>query len=232
MSTLVLVRHGESRWNVCHRFTGWVDVPLSESGILEAQQCALHCKQFEFNAAFTSRLERAHATLLMILAQQDRTGIVQHDHDPRYSKWVKASNHCGGNDIPVFQSDQLNERYYGTLQGMEKGTAERKFGKHQVLEWRRGYAERPPGGESLKDTFERMHPYYVRHIQSRLRKGETVLVSGHGNTLRSLIKFIEKISDQDIPLVDLPEAQPLVYTYARGRYERTAGHYEYDRPLR
>lgn len=232
MSILVLVRHGESRWNECNRFQGWVDVPLSENGVREAEHCAKHCKEFDFSAAYTSALVRAQETLLLILAQQGRTGIFQHDHDPRYSKWVKTSNHCGDGDIPIFETQTMNERYYGDLQGMEKIEAEKKYGKSKLLVWRRGYEERPPNGESLKEVFERVHPYFMKHVQPRLKRGETVLLSGHGNTLRSIIMHLEHITEEDIAFVDLPGARPLVYEFTRGKYKRIAGEYQFDRPLR
>lgn len=232
MPVLVLVRHGESRWNLCNRFTGWVDVPLSEAGIVEAQQCAVHCKPYAIDVAFTSALERAHETLFIILSQQDRTGIMQHGYSPRYAKWVRASIRCGEGDIPVYANPLLNERYYGVLQGMEKGAAERKYGKAKVLSWRRGYVARPPGGESLADTFRRVSPYFTVRIQPRLKKGENVLIAGHGNTLRAIIKRIEGLDDERISMVDLPQAEPLVYEYADGAYRRVAGAYRLDRPLR
>ena len=232
MSHLVLVRHGESRWNLCNRFTGWVDVPLSENGVLEAQRCAKHCKSFNFSAAFTSRLQRAQATLLIILSQQNRTGIFQHRDDPRYSRWISLSNQCGGDDIPVFADSVLNERYYGVLQGMDKRDAERKFGKEKLTAWRRGYADHPPKGESLEDAHARMHPYLVRTILPRVKRGEDVLLTAHGNTLRAAIKHLENLSDETIAFVDLPEAMPLIYEYRKGRYQRIAGDYRMNRPLR
>lgn len=232
MSLLVLVRHGESRWNQCNRFTGWVDVPLSENGVHEAELCARHCKQYDFSACFTSKLERAHSTAQIILSQQDRTGIFQHKNDPRYSHWIKRSNHCDGGDIPIFGTPLLNERYYGALQGMEKGEAERKYGKEKLLAWRRGFEERPPRGESLKDVYKRTHPLLTRSLLPRLKHGEDILLAGHGNTLRAIIKRIEGISDEDIAFVDLPEAKPIVYEYKKGAFTRVKGEYSLDRPLR
>lgn len=232
MGKLVLVRHGESRWNLCNRFTGWIDVPLSEKGIKEAEECAQHCKQYEYSAAFTSNLTRAQETLLIILSQQDRTGVFQHDHDPKYSTWIRGSNRCSGSDIPVFASSALNERYYGALQGMEKGSAEKKYGKDKVQAWRRGYTNRPPRGESLEEAHARMHPYLVKKILPRVRRGENILVTAHGNTLRAAIKHLEGISDEQIALVDLPEAKPLIYEYRKGRFVRIEGEYKLDRPLR
>ncbi len=232
MGTLVLVRHGESRWNLGNRFTGWIDVPLSEGGIKEAGLCAVHCKRFEYAAAYTSNLARAQETLLIILSKQKRTGIFQHGRDPRYSRWIHESNRYNKNEIPIFASETLNERYYGTLQGMDKSAAEKKFGKEKVHAWRRGYVDRPPRGESLKEAHARMHPYLVKKILPKVRHGLDILVAAHGNTLRAAIKHLEGISDQDISFVDLPEAKPLVYEYGRGRFKRIEGEYGLDRPLR
>lgn len=232
MGRLVLVRHGESRWNLHNRFTGWVDVPLSEKGIKEAERCALHCKRYEYAAAFTSNLTRAQATLLIILSQQERTGIFQHDPHTGDAQWIHHSNRYGGSDIPIFSSAALNERYYGALQGMNKETAEKKYGKTQVRAWRRGYADKPPRGESLKAAHARMHPYFVRTILPRVRRGENIIVTAHGNTLRAAIKHLELISDVDISHVDLPDATPLIYEFRRGRFVRTEGQYRLDRPLR
>ncbi|MBI5654126.1 histidine phosphatase family protein [Candidatus Uhrbacteria bacterium] len=232
MGKLVLVRHGESRWNLSNRFTGWIDIPLSENGIKEAGRCAVHCKDFDYSAAYTSTLTRAQETLLIILSGQARTGIFQHADDTRYSGWIRNSNRRVGDDIPIFSSSALNERYYGMLQGMDKTAAERKYGKDKVKAWRRGYADKPPHGESLEEAHARMHPYLVRNILPKVRRGETVLVTAHGNTLRAAIKHLEGISDQDISYVDLPEAKPLVYEYSRGRYQRIEGEYGFDRPLR
>lgn len=232
MGTLVIVRHGESRWNLCNRFTGWVDVPLSESGIKEAQVCARHCASFDFDAAFTSNLERTQETLLIILSLQGRTAVVQHPEDIRYRRWIRLSNRCSTGDIPVFRSALLNERYYGSLQGMEKKVAEKKYGKEKVFRMRRGTDDRPPGGETLRETFRRAQPYVTRAILPRVRRGETVLLAGHGNTLRTIIKHMERISDDDALFIDLPEAEPFVYTYRKGRFVRTKGEYQFDRPLR
>lgn len=232
MSYLVLVRHGESRWNVGNRFTGWVDVPLTAKGIREAVRCSMHCRAFDFDAAFTSNLERAQSTLLIILSLQNRTGIFQHEGQGKHYRWFCTSNKCLPNDIPIFESEALNERYYGKLQGMEKHAAERRYGKAKALAWRRGYADRPPGGESLKDTFARAFPYLSRRVLARVKRGENVLLVGHGNTLRATIKSLEGISDHDIALVDLPEGRPIVYEVRRGTFTRVKGSYRFNRPLR
>ena len=232
MGTLVLVRHGESRWNLDDRFTGWVDVPLSENGIREAERVARYCRQFEYAAAFTSALTRAQETLLIILARQDLTGVFQHEDGLRHADWIRHSNRPSVKDIPVYISANLNERYYGSLQGLMKSAAERKYGKKQVLAWRRGYTDHPPGGESLKETQARVQPYLMKNILPRVRRGESIIVAAHGNTLRAVIKYLEGISDGDIACIDLPEARPLVYHYRRRRFVRVAGEYRFSRPLR
>lgn len=232
MGILVLVRHGESRWNLCHRFTGWVDVPLSERGIKEAEACAVHCRRYAYSSAFTSKLVRAQETLSIILSQQDCTGIFQHEDNPRYARWIRDSNRCSGSDVPVFVSAALNERYYGALQGMEKDAAEKQYGEERVRSWRRGYYDRPPEGESLEETHARIHPYLVEHILPKVRRGEAVLVAAHGNTLRAVIKHLEGITDERIASIDLPEATPLVYEYRQEAFVRIEGAYRMDRPLR
>ncbi len=232
MALLVLVRHGESRWNVDNKFTGWVDVPLSQRGISEASACAKHCRAYEFDCAFTSRLERAHETLQIILGDQDRTGIVQHTGvHSKYREWVKYSNRMNG-DLPVYTSEHLNERYYGDLQGMKKQEADAKYGHDQVFRWRRGYADRPPQGESLKDTFRRVMPFVKKKILMKAEAGASVLLVAHGNTLRAIIKSLEGISDANIADVDLPEALPLVYRYERKKWKHVSGEYQHGRPLR
>ncbi len=228
----MLVRHGESRWNLENRFTGWVDVPLSEKGIVEAQRCAEHCAKLHYDVAFTSRLLRAQETLLIILARQNRTGIFQHTERPPFAEWIQRSNRLVLSDLPVFASITLDERYYGDLQGLNKKEAEEKFGKEQVVAWRRGFFDRPPGGESLSDAHTRMLPYLTEMILPRVQAGENVLVSAHGNTLRVVIKYLELISDDQIPFVELPSATPLVYEYRNGEYERIDGEYRFNRPLR
>ncbi len=232
MGTLVLVRHGESRWNVENRFTGWVDVPLSQQGITEAERCAVHCAKYRYTAAFTSRLLRAQETLLVILARQDRTGVFQHTERPPFAEWIRQSNRLDGGDLPVFANIALDERYYGELQGMDKAEANRIYGPELVTAWRRGYTDRPPSGESLADAYTRVLPYLTQNVFPLVERGEDVIVVAHGNTLRAAIKQMENIPDDQIPFVNLPEATPLVYEYRAGQFNRIEGEYDYGRPLR
>ena len=232
MGTLVLVRHGESQWNLSNRFTGWVDVPLSKNGIKEAEKCAAHCMRYHYTSAYASKLMRAQETLAIILSRHANTGIFQHFDKGEHAQWFFHSNKDKRGDVPVCTHIALNERYYGMLQGMDKKSAEKKYGKKKVFAWRRGYRDRPPQGESLEDTHKRMQGYFVKHILSKVQRGETVLVTAHGNILRGAIKHLENITDHDIAFIDLPEAKPLVYQYSRGVYKRIEGEYRFDRPLR
>ena len=229
---LVLVRHGESRMNEVNRFTGWLDIPLSKKGLDEAHFVADHCKKFEYAVAFTSDLVRAQETLLVILSHQKKIGVFKHEGDTRYNHLKKAPQAFVRQTIPIFTHEDLNERSYGDLQGLNKKVAARKFGAKQVLEWRRGFKTKPPRGESLEEVYTRITRYFKAYIHPRVKQGETVLVVAHGNTLRALIKFLEQIEDIQIPRVDLPTGKPLVYTCKRNIFHRIEGKYNFNRPLR
>ena len=210
---LVLLRHGESVWNKENRFTGWTDVDLSENGVKEAENAGklLKEKGFTFDVSFTSVLKRANRTLEIVLKEMNL-------------------------DIPVHYSYRLNERHYGALQGLNKDEMRKKFGEEQVHIWRRSYDVRPPEltkdderypgndpkykdltpeelplTECLKDTLERVLPYYNNEIKKHLENKENVLVVAHGNSLRSIIKYLENISDDDIMSVEIPTGVPYVY---------------------
>jgi 2,3-bisphosphoglycerate-dependent phosphoglycerate mutase len=230
MSYLILVRHGESRWNLSNRFTGWVDVPLSEVGIHEALICGEKLAGLRIDIAFTSKLERAQETLLLILAKQDRTGIFLHE-DRKGDKWSLHPHRIEKEDIPIYGHEALNERYYGKLQGLNKSKMMKKYGKETVFLWRRSYDVRPPGGESLKDVYKRVVPYFKKAIMPHVRKGKNVVVSASGNSLRGLIKYLDKISDEDIPHLELPYATPIFYTYRRGKLVRDTHKHSFNRPL-
>lgn len=210
---LVLLRHGESVWNKENRFTGWTDVDLSENGVKEAENAGklLKEKGYTFDVSFTSVLKRANKTLEIVLKEMNL-------------------------DIPVHYSYRLNERHYGALQGLNKDEMRKKFGEEQVHIWRRSYDVRPPEltkederypgndpkykdltpeelplTECLKDTLERVLPFYNNEIKKHLENKENVLVVAHGNSLRSIIKYLENISDADIMSVEIPTGVPYVY---------------------
>ena len=210
--TLVLLRHGESTWNLANRFSGWTDVDLTETGRAQARAAGARLRDdgFEFDIAFTSVLKRAIRTLWIALDEMDRM-------------W-----------LPVCRDWRLNERHYGALQGLNKAETAARFGEDQVLRWRRSYDEPPPaldpgderhpGGdpryagvenlprtECLEDTVERMMPLWEEAIAPRVRAGERVLVCAHGNSLRALVKHLGGISDEAILEVNIPTGVPLVY---------------------
>jgi len=187
MARLVLLRHGESQWNLENRFTGWVDVPLSPRGIQEAKDAGETLRSFKFDRAFTSVLARANETLRLVLETIGQTGI------------------------PIERDKALNERMYGELQGLNKEETAKKYGEQQVKIWRRSYDVPPPGGESLKDTAERVLPYYERTIKPYLLKGEAVLVAAHGNSLRALVMELEQLSREQVLELNIPTGAPLLY---------------------
>ena len=187
MARLVLLRHGESQWNLENRFTGWVDVPLSARGNQEAQLAGEKLRSFTFDRAFTSVLVRANETLRLVLEVIGQTAI------------------------PIEKDKALNERMYGELQGLNKAETAKKYGEEQVKIWRRSYDVPPPGGESLKDTAERVLPYYERTIKPYLLKGEAILVAAHGNSLRALIMELEHLSREQVLELNIPTGAPLLY---------------------
>jgi len=187
MARLVLLRHGESQWNLENRFTGWVDVPLTPRGVQEAKNAGDKLRGFKFDRAFTSVLVRANETLRLAL------------------------NAIGQSNIPVEKDKALNERKYGELQGLNKAETAKKYGEAQVKIWRRSYDVPPPGGESLKDTAERVLPYYEQTIKPHLLKGETILVAAHGNSLRALIMELEQLSREQVLELNIPTGAPLLY---------------------
>ncbi len=186
MPKLVLVRHGQSVWNLQNRFTGWIDVPLTEKGKEEAYKAGELLKDIRFDVAYTSNLTRAQETLKIIL---ETIGLL----------------------IPVIKDVALNERHYGALQGLNKDRAREKWGKEIVHLWRRSYDIPPPEGESLKDTAARTIPFLERAIMGDIHDGRNVLVVAHGNSLRSIVMYLENLGPDEIIKVEIPTGTPIVY---------------------
>src|SRR5690606_1508784 len=184
---LVIVRHGQSEWNKANIFTGWIDVDLTEEGVAEAKRAGELLKEYKFDEAFSSTLKRANRTLDIIL------------------------DAIGQTHIPITHSEKLNERMYGDLQGKNKDECRVEFGEEQVHIWRRSFDVPPPGGESLKDTLERVTPYFENVIEPELRKGKDIIITAHGNSLRSLIMRLEDIAPENIVSVEIPTGVPKVY---------------------
>jgi 2,3-bisphosphoglycerate-dependent phosphoglycerate mutase len=192
MPLFVIVRHGQSQWNLENRFTGNTDTPLTDLGRHEAREAGVLLKANQppnFGMGFTSELQRAIETMGIILAE------------------------IGQNDLPIERSEALNERMYGDLQGMNKDEAEARFGADQVFHWRRSYDDQPPNGESLADTHARVIPYFEQTILPCLKAGKAVLVVAHGNSLRALLMELEHISPEDIEKVELATGVPRQYDY-------------------
>ncbi len=186
---LVLVRHGQSEWNLKNLFTGWRDVDLTEQGVSEAREAGrkLKAQGLTFDVTYTSALKRAQRTLDLMLEEMGQTGL------------------------PIVKDLALNERDYGDLSGLNKDDARKKWGEEQVHIWRRSYDIAPPGGESLKDTLARTLPYYVTEILPRVLRGERVLVAAHGNSLRALVMVLEKLSPEQILKREIGTGIPIIY---------------------
>jgi 2,3-bisphosphoglycerate-dependent phosphoglycerate mutase len=186
---LVLVRHGQSEWNLANLFTGWRDVDLSEKGIAEARSAGrrLKAQGLRFDVAFTSALVRAQRTLDLMLEELGQTGL------------------------PILKDQALNERDYGDLVGLNKDDARKRWGEEQVHVWRRSYDVAPPGGESLRDTAARVLPYYIQEILPRVLRQERVLVAAHGNSLRALVMVLDRHTTQSITQLNLDTGVPMIY---------------------
>jgi len=214
VSRLFLVRHGQSIWNLQNRFTGWVDVSLSRQGVIEAQQAAVMLTGEHFDVAFASTLLRAQDSLYEILRQNRHCAQYVRVHEQN-SEWYEHFTPAEGdkNELKIYVSEKLNERYYGDLQGLNKDWAGQHFGVEQVHLWRRSYDIPPPNGESLQMTAARTLPYYHERIVPHLHNGESVLISAHGNSLRSIIMHIEQMTPQQIIDYELATGAPHQYTF-------------------
>jgi len=197
-SKLVLVRHGQSEWNAKNLFTGWKDPKLTDLGIQEAIRAGelLETRNLNFDLMFTSDLFRAQETGRLILEQINQK------------------------DIEIIQDQSLNERNYGDLAGLNKDEAREKWGEEQVHIWRRSFDVPPPGGESLKNTAERVLPYFEREIMPKVKKGLNILVAAHGNSLRALVMHLENISSEEIVKLEIATGDPLIYEYSNGDFVR------------
>ena len=195
LNYLVLVRHGQSEWNEKNLFTGWKDPDLTNLGKNEARRAGelIFSKGIKFDELFTSGLTRAITTGELILEE------------------------LAVDSIPTFRDEALNERDYGDLSGLNKDDAKKRWGEKQVHTWRRSYDVSPPGGESLKDTGERVLPFFEKNILPLINKGKNVLVAAHGNSLRSLIKELDGLSELEIVKLEIPTGEPIVYTFNSGK---------------
>ena len=186
MAILIIFRHGQSVWNLENKFTGWVDVELTEKGIQEAKNAGEKLKPFEFDLAYASDLKRAQNTLKLALD-------------------------VAGKTVPTIYNKALNERMYGDLQGLDKTETAKKYGEEQVKIWRRSFDIPPPNGESLKDTADRVIPYFKTEIEPQLKAGKNIVIAAHGNSLRALIMYLEKMTPKEILEFEIGTAVPRLY---------------------
>lgn len=187
MGTLVLIRHGQSQWNLENRFTGWIDIPLTDAGRDEARLGAVLIRHLRFDRAFTSALQRAQETLTIVLETIGQSGL------------------------PIEADQALNERHYGELQGLNKAETAKQFGDEQVLIWRRSYDIAPPGGESLKDTAARALPYFNAKILPLVQQGRTILVVAHGNSLRAIVMDLDRMTKDAVLKLNIATGAPIIY---------------------
>jgi 2,3-bisphosphoglycerate-dependent phosphoglycerate mutase len=189
VSILIIVRHGQSAWNLENRFTGEVDVDLTPLGVDEAKKAGRQVKPYPIDVAYTSVLKRAIDSLDIILKEM------------------------GNSDVPIVKTAAFNERNYGDLQGLNKTETEKQYGAQQVLLWRRSFDVAPPNGESLKNTYDRVIPYYEKEIEPKLRAGKNILIVAHGNSLRALMMYLEKIGQEEIAELNLATGVPRLYEF-------------------
>lgn len=188
MGTLITIRHGQSQWNLENRFTGWSDVPLTERGREDAARCAEVLKEYTFDFAFTSRLQRAANTLDVIL------------------KTLKQNP-------PIERDSSLNERHYGDLQGLNKAETTEKHGEELVQLWRRSYSTRPPNGESIEDCERRTWPFFQQYVLPLLKEGKTILLVAHGNSIRPIVKNLEGLDPDTTATLEIGLCTPYIYTF-------------------
>lgn len=213
MPKLYLQRHLKSQWNLDDRFAGWTDGPLAKDSDLFAKVFAKQFSKLVIDKAYCSSQFRSMATVASIYSYiSEKYPMFIHIDGGKMQEWGKYQE-PSQNELPVYTTKLLNERYYGDLQGLNKAKTAEKFGKEQAHIWRRSYNVRPPGGESLKDTCKRVTPFFKKHIQKDLDEGKNILVAASHNSLRAIVKYIENIQDNDIVNVELPFGSLVHYNF-------------------
>jgi 2,3-bisphosphoglycerate-dependent phosphoglycerate mutase len=221
---LILLRHGASLWNERNIFTGWVDIALSPKGIEESFQAGKKIATTPVDVIFTSSLIRAQMTALLALSvhEGNRVPCILHP-EGKFKEWSEIySEETKKSCIPVHVAWQLNERMYGELQGMNKDEMREKFGADQVQIWRRSFDVPPPEGESLEMTAARSIPYFQEKIIPLLNAGKNVLISAHGNSLRSIVMFLDKLSKEQVVNLEMATGAPMIYTFEAGNWHKDA----------
>nr|XP_018681338.1 PREDICTED: uncharacterized protein LOC103983912 isoform X1 [Musa acuminata subsp. malaccensis]XP_018681339.1 PREDICTED: uncharacterized protein LOC103983912 isoform X1 [Musa acuminata subsp. malaccensis] len=239
-TALILIRHGESLWNEKNLFTGCVDVPLTQKGVEEAIEAGKRISNIPIDMIYTSSLIRAQMTAMLAMTQHRRkkVPIIKHNESEQAWKWSQIhSEETKKQSIPVITSWQLNERMYGELQGLNKQETADRFGKEKVQEWRRSYDIPPPDGESLEMCADRAVAYFKEQIVPQLLTGKNVMIAAHGNSLRSIIMYLDKLTSQEVISLELSTGIPMLYIFKDGKFFRRgsptgpseAGVYAYTR---
>lgn len=219
---ILLMRHGRSAWNQKNLFTGWVDIPLDEEGIQESIRGGVKIRHIPIDVVFTSSLIRAEMTVALALLHHasGKVPVFLHPGEGKLESWGKMHGHAHKETIPVYSLSELNERMYGALQGLNKAETAQKFGDAQVKRWRRSFDEVPPDGESLAMTAARTIPCFEQRIMPYLKRGETVFVAAHGNSLRSIVMQIEGLSKEEVVGLEIPTGGVLIYRYENGKWHK------------
>lgn len=213
---LILLRHGKSDWNQKNRFTGWVDVPLSQNGIEEAQKAGKAISHIAIDVIFITTLMRAQMTAMIAMTEHEsqKTPVLLHRGEGKLEEWGKIYDPKAKEyTIPVIAAWEINERMYGELQGLDKDETRAKFGADQVKIWRRSFDAPPPNGESLEMTAKRSIPYFKEQIVPYLKEGKNVLVSAHGNSLRSIVMYLDNLTNEQVLELEIPTGVPLFYSF-------------------
>lgn len=224
-SKLILMRHGQSEWNKLNLFTGWVDIPLSVKGVEEAVAGGKKIAHIPVDIIFTSSLIRAQMTAMLAMMNHSsgKVPYIQHLKGSKLEEWSQIySDSALDSCIPVYCAWELNERMYGKLQGLNKQETMDKFGSEQVQIWRRSFDQAPPDGESLEMTAARTIPYFLETILPLLKNGKNIFISAHGNSLRSIVMFLDALSKDQVVQLELATGEPLVYTVSGNQWSRDA----------
>ena len=220
MAKLYLLRHLKSQWNKDNRFAGWVDNPLSDEGRAQAKRISEQLINQKIDVIYSNALIRCEETILRVYENiEGKYPLFVHLDGGKMQEWGNFEG-LGQGDVPVYVSEKLNERYYGKIQGLDKVETMKKYGEDLVRLWRRGFGDKPPGGESLKDVCKRTEPFFKKYIQKELAAGKNVLVVGSHNSLRAIVKYIEQIPDNDIINLELPFGSLVSYDFNGTSYTK------------
>ncbi len=223
MVKLILMRHGQSVWNLYNLFTGWVDIPLSSQGVEEALTNGRRIKDEPIDIIFTSTLIRAQMTAMLALTEHHsgKVPVILHPGEGKLEEWAHIHSAAAqAQTIPVIRAWELNERMYGELQGVNKQELAEKYGAEQVQIWRRSFDVPPPHGESLEMTAARSIPYFEKQILPCLEQGQNVFVVAHGNSLRSIIMKLDGLTPQEVVRLELATGLPVIYNYENGSFTK------------